>query len=124
MLLFAQDPTTAAEWVSRFPEMLSSFGGVLLGFMLLPPVVIGLIPVPELKKVVKYIITGVIGGILILLATVLDYGFLHGAKVWASFLAWGLMFIGQIILYVIPYLKPIWDAIEDKFNIWKPTPTE
>lgn len=120
--IFAQDPTTPGEWISRFSEMLTTFPGTLLGLVLLTPPVIGFLNVQ--KKLYKYLVMGGLGLVLIGLATFLSYGFLHGAYWWAVVLAYALMVGGQIAGYAVPFLKPIWDAIEDKFNIWKPTPTE
>ena len=121
-MLLAQDPTTPGAWIARFSEMITTFPGVFLGLVLLTPPVIGFLNIQ--KKVYKYLVTGGIGLALILLATFLSYGFLHGAKWYAVVLAYALIVGGQIAGYAIPFLKPIWDAIENKFNIWKPAPVE
>lgn len=118
--LFAQDaPTDIIQWVSRIPEMLGSFWGVGVSEVLLVPILIGLLNLTEAKKHVKYLLTGVVSAILIVLATFLPFGFLHGSVWYGPVVAFVLIVGGQILGYAIPFLKPIWDAIAEKFNFWK-----
>lgn len=114
--LFAQDPSTPIEWLTKIPEMLGSFGGTFLGLILLTPALIGILNV--VTKTLKYLVTGAIGLALVLAAYFLSFGFLNGSPWYAILIAFVLMVGGQIAGYAIPFLKPIWDAIEDKFN-WR-----
>ena len=118
--LFAQDaPTDVIEWVGRIPELLGSFWGVGVSHVLLVPVLLGLFNLTEVKKSVKYLFAGAVGATLVILATVLPFGFLHGASWYGPVIAFVLIVGGQILGYAIPFLKPIWDAIADKLNFWK-----
>ena len=114
--LFAQDPTTPIQWLTKIPEMLATFGGTLLGLVILTPAVIGILNVQG--KTLKYVVTGALALALILAAHFLAFGFLKSDPWYAVVIAYILMFGGQIAGYAIPFLKPIWDAIEDKFN-WR-----
>ena len=114
--LFAQDPTTPIQWLSKIPEMLATFGGTLLGLVILTPAVIGILNVST--KTLKYVVTGALALALIVAAYFLNFGFLNGSPWYAAVIAYVVMFGGQIAGYAIPFLKPIWDAIEDKFN-WR-----
>ena len=114
--LFAQDPSTPIEWLTKIPEMLGSFGGTFLGLILLTPALIGILNVET--KTLKYLVTGAIGLALVLGAYFFSFGFLNGSPWYAILIAFVLMVGGQIAGYAIPFLKPIWDAIEDKFN-WR-----
>lgn len=119
--LFAQDaPGDIIEWVGRIPEMLGSFWGVGVSEILLVPVLIGVLNLTEAKKSIKYLLTGAVGAALILAATFLPVGFLYGAKWYGPVIAFVLIVGGQIAGYAIPFMKPIWDAIADKLNFWKP----
>ena len=109
-------PDNVIEWVSRFPEMIGSPWGVYVSVVLLVPVLVGFLNVEG--KGLKYVLTGVIGVTLIVLATFLSFGYLYGAPILLVILNWVLLMGAQVIGYVA--LKPMWDAIAEKFNPWKP----
>ncbi len=122
MRLLAQDPTPPddiIEWASRFPEMIGSFWGLVVSVTLLVPVLLGLLKLSDANKVLKYLFTGVVTAVLTALAAILDFGYLHEAKVWAILLNGAFVFGAQIVGYAA--LKPLLDAIAEKFNFWKPT---
>lgn len=118
-MLFAQDPepiTDLSDWVGRFPELQSSLAGVIAQVVFLPPILIGFLNIE--KKTFKYVLTGGVILILCTLATVMEVGFLNGAKIWFVAVTAGLLMLGQIIGYAL--IPGFFDLIADKFNPWKP----
>lgn len=119
-IVAAQDPTPPddlVEWVGRFPEMIGSFWGLVVSAILLVPVLLGFLNLTEIKKSYKYLFTAGIVMVLTLLASVLEIGYLHGAKLW-FILVNGIFVLGaQVVGYAA--LKPLLDKIAEKFNPWK-----
>lgn len=105
------------DWVNRFPELISSLPGVILSVIFLPSVIIGFFNQTEAKKTVKYLITGGIILGLTLAATIMDVGFLHGAKIWLVAITFGLLLLGQVIGYAL--VPGFFNLIADKLNPWK-----
>lgn len=111
------DPITdLSDWVGRFPELQSSLAGVIAQVVFLPPILIGFLNIE--KKTFKYVLTGGVILILCVLATVMEVGFLHTAKIWFVAVTAGLLMVGQIIGYAL--IPGFFDLIADKFNPWKP----
>ncbi len=108
----AVPPDDIVEWVGRFPEMIGSYWGVYVSLLLLPSILFGVINVQG--KVLKYVLTGVIAVALILLAHLISFGYLYEAPVWRVPLNWAFLMLSQILSYAV--LKPLLDAIENKFN--------
>ncbi|MCK4823521.1 hypothetical protein KA005_47655 [bacterium] len=110
------------DWVNRFDELITSLPGVILSVIFLPSIVIGFFNQTDAKKTVKYLITGAIILGLTLAATIMDVGFLHGAKIWFVGITFGLLLLGQVIGYAL--VPGFFDLIADKLNPWKPKPVE
>jgi hypothetical protein len=124
MVLFAQGdeavpPDDIIEWVSRFPEMIGSFWGVVVSVTFLVPVLIGLLNQTEAKKIVKYLIMGFVTAVLIVLASVLEMGYLNGAYLWYIILNGAAVIGAQIFGYAL--FHDALDRVAEKFNPWKPT---
>lgn len=122
MVLFAQDPAPPddiIEWVTRFPEMIGSFWGLVVSAIFLVPVLLGVFNWTEKGKVYKYGLTVFVVALLTLLAAVLDFGYLNEAKLWFIVLNGGFVMGAQVIGYAA--LKPLLDSIAEKFNPWKPS---
>jgi len=119
--LFAQiePPGDIIEWVGALPLYLGSWEGVAISFPFLVAFVLGVTNQVDAKKVVKYLITGVVGIILLLLAFFLDFGYLHGAYWW-----WvPVNFVGLILSEILAYtlIGNLLDAFAEKVNPWKPS---
>jgi len=125
VVLFAQDPVDPVppddiiEWASRFPEMIGSFWGVVVSVIFLVPLLIGLLNQTEAKKIVKYLITGFVTVIMIVLASVLEMGYLNGAYLWYIILNGAAVIGAQIFGYAL--FHDALDKVAEKFNPWKPT---
>jgi len=125
VVLFAQDPVDPVppddiiEWASRFPEMIGSFWGVVVSVTFLVPLLIGLLNQTEAKKIVKYLITGFVTVIMIVLASVLEMGYLNGAYLWYIILNGAAVIGAQIFGYAL--FHDALDKVAEKFNPWKPT---
>ncbi len=120
LILFAQNPIPPddiIEWASRFPEMVGSFWGVAVSVVFLVPLLIGLLNQTEAKKIIKYLITGFVTVILIVLASVLDFGYLHNAKLWFVILNGASVIGAQIFGYAL--FHDALDRVAEKFNPWK-----
>lgn len=118
--LFAQDPVApddVIEWVGRFPEMIGSFWGLVVSVILLSPILIGVLGQSDAKKVVKYLITGLIATGLVLLSRFLSFGYLYEATVIGVISTWAFVIAAQILGYAA--VKGAQDAVAEKFNIWK-----
>jgi len=125
LLMFAQGqdpvpPGSTLEWFGRFQEWIGSFPGVVVSVIFLVPVLIGLLNQTEAKKIVKYIITGVVTVIHIVLAAVLDVGYLHDAALWYIILNGAFVIGAQIFGYAL--FRDALDRVAEKFNPWKPKP--
>jgi len=123
MVLFAQDPVPPddiIEWVSRFPEMVGSFWGLVVSVTFLVPVLIGLFNQTEAKKAVKYLIMGFVTVVLIVLATFLSFGYLNGAYLWWIVLNGAAVIGAQMFGYAL--FHDALDRVAEKFNPWKPKP--
>ena len=82
------------------------------------PVLIGLFNHTEASKGVKYLIMGFVTAVLIVLASLLSFGYLNGAYLWWIILN-GVAVIGaQMFGYAI--FKDALDRVAEKFNPWKP----
>ncbi len=110
-------PESILEWVTRFPEMIGSFWGVFVSVVLLVPILIGLLSITGASKGVKYVFTGVVALLLIVLARFLPIGYLYGMP----FLPVAVDFLFILAMQIIGYaaLKPLHDAVTAKFDIWK-----
>lgn len=113
----AVPPDDLVEWVGRFPEMIGSFWGVYVSLLLLPAILFGVINIQG--KALKYVLTGLIAVALIIMAHLINFGYLYEVPVWRVPLNWAFLMLTQILSYAV--LKPLLDAIEDKFNKNKPT---
>jgi hypothetical protein len=124
LVLFAQEPeppTDVFQWFGAAKVYLGSFWGVAVSLPFWAAIFIGLFNQVEASKVVKYLLTGVVALILLLLAYFLPFGYLKEAYWWwiiPNFV--GLMVI-EILAYSIPMIKAVLDAIAEKFNPWKPS---
>ena len=106
------------DWVNRFPELIGSLPGVILSVIFLPSIVIGFFNQTDAKKTVKYLITGAIILGLTLAATIMEVGFLYGAKIWFVGITFALLVLGQVIGYAL--VPGFFNLIADKLNPWKP----
>jgi uncharacterized membrane protein len=119
---FAQDPVppgTTLEWLGRFAEWIGSFPGVVVSVFFLAPVVIGATGQVEAKKIVKYIITGVLVVAHIVAASLLEMGYLHNAKLWYIIL--NALFVGGAQVFGYALFHDALDRVAEKFNPWKPS---
>ena len=124
MVLFSQgqdpvEPGTTLEWFARFQEWVGSFPGVVVSVIFIVPVLIGLLNQTEAKKVVKYVITILVAALHILLASLLEVGYLHNAKLWYILLNGAFVLGAQMFGYAI--FRDALDKVADKFNPWKPS---
>jgi len=119
--LFAQiePPEDIIEWIGALPVYLGSWPGVAISFPFLVAFVLGITNQVDAKKVVKYLITGAVGIVLLLLAFFLDFGYLHGAYWW-----WiPVNFVGLMLTEILSYtlIGSLLDAFAEKVNPWKPS---
>ena len=119
--LFAQDvepPTDIMQWFGSLPTYLGSWQGVAVSFPFLTAFILGFLNLNEVKKAVKYLVTGGVGVILLLLAKFLSFGYLHEALWW-----WiPINFVGLMLTEIMAYavIGNLLDAIAAKVNPWKP----
>ena len=119
-LIFAQDidpPNTVIQWFGLLPLYLGSIVGVAVSVPFWTAIFVGVFNDPS--KQWKYIMTGLVTLILLVLALVLDFGYLHGAYWWWVIPNFVGIMIASILGYAIPFIKTILDAVADKFNPWK-----
>lgn len=120
--LLAQDippPETIVEWIGALPIYLGSWPGVAVSFIPLVSIVLGVLNLTEASKTVKYLMTGAVGVVLLLLAFFTPFGYLNGAYWWWIPVNW----VGLMLLQVLGYalIGDLLDKVADKFNPWKPT---
>jgi hypothetical protein len=111
-------PDDIIEWASRFPEMIGSFWGVFASVFFLVPFLLGILNLTEAKKAVKYLLLGAVTVIMIVLASVLEMGYLNGAYLWFIVLNGAACIGAQVFGYAL--FKNALDKAADKFNPWKP----
>jgi hypothetical protein len=119
--LLAQDippPESIVEWIGALPIYLGSWPGVAISFIPLVAIVLGALNLNEASKFVKYLITGLVGAILLLLAFFVPFGYLNGAYWWWIPVNW----VGLMLLQVLGYalIGELLDKVAEKFNPWKP----
>ena len=122
--LFAQiePPEDIIEWIGALPLYLGSWPGVAISFPFLVAFVLGILNMNEAKKTIKYLMTGAVGLVLLLLAYFLDFGYLNGAYWW-----WiPINLVGLIATEIVAYalIGAALDAIAEKVNPWKPKSIE
>ena len=113
----SEAPDDIIEWVGRFPEMIGSFWGLVVSVILLTPILIGVLGQPDAKKIVKYLITGLIATALILLSRFMSFGYLYDATTLGIIGTWMFVIAAQILGYAA--VKDAQDAVAAKFNFWK-----
>lgn len=120
--LIAQDippPETLIEWVGALPIYLGSWPGVAVSFLPLVAIILGALNMTEASKAVKYIMTGVIGIALLVLAYFVPFGYLHGSFWWWIPVNWAGLMLLQVLGYAL--IGDLLDKVADKFNPWKPS---
>ena len=119
--MIAQDippPETIVEWIGALPIYLGSWAGVAVSFIPLVAIVLGGLNLNEASKTVKYLITGAVGVLVLVIAYFVPFGYLNGAYWWWIPVNWvGLMLL-QILGYAL--IGDLLDKVAEKFNPWKP----
>lgn len=120
LAILAQEPVPPVDplsWLARINEMLGSFWGLTATVVLFVPIVIGFLNLNEAKKWVKYVVTGVLALVAVLLAKFVPFGYLVEAKWWYVVITYVGVLGSQVLSYAA--LKPLLDKIAEKFNPWK-----
>lgn len=115
--LMAQEVDPPASVWEIFTNLHTFFGSIYGAFALLvflAPIVIGAMKIQ--KKILKYVVTTVLAGVIVALCFFIEFGYLYGAH-WIAIPLniLGLM-LAQIGVFAIPFIKDILEAIEAKFT--------
>lgn len=115
--LFSQVPTTPTgpwEAIGQFSYLIGSFGGTVALMFFFVPFVLGGLNVQG--KFMKYFVTLLSLGVIVLFAYFLEFGYLYGAEWWVIPLNIAFLMLIQVGMFSVSFIEDLQDTIYDKFN--------